>query len=122
MTMPDPDLTELLSAAQSRVRGVRVLLERPRACNLDECVTRLREAEGYLEWLRDSLPAAPSVARSLRVRILALATEIRHARVLLDQAARLGRRWLERLQWNAGYTAAGTFPPLQTHGRISLLG
>jgi hypothetical protein len=120
--MPERDLTELLTAAESRVRGVRILLERPRTCNLDECVTRLREAQGYLEWLRDSLRAAPSAGRSLRIKALALATEIRHARVLLEQAARLGRRWLERLQGSTGYTAAGTLPPLQMRGRISVLG
>ncbi|HLY19874.1 MAG TPA: hypothetical protein VKR61_21755 [Bryobacteraceae bacterium] len=120
--MPDHDSPRLLAAARARVAGARSLLARPRACNLDECVTLLREAQGYLEWLRDSLPRAGSARPDLRGQALALAGEIRQAGVLLEQAARFGRRWLERLQSAAGYTAAGTCVPLQPRGQISLFG
>jgi len=119
--MPAQDLQALLAAAQDRVRGARTRLERPRACNLDECVTLLREAQGYLEWLRDSLPGAP-VPRDLRARAAALARDIRHAGILLEQAARYGRRWLERLQLSGGYTPSGLLAPLEARGRLSFLG
>ena len=117
-----PDLSGLLAAAQLRVGGTRALLARPRDCNLEECVALLREAQGYLEWLRDSLSTAPPVAGNLRAQALALLTEIRQAGVLLDRAARFGRRTIEILQSRAGYTAAGTFPPWQPGGRTTVFG
>ncbi len=120
--MPERNLGALLAAARSRVGGARGMLERPRSCRLDECVTLLREAQGYLEWLRDSLPAARTGGAELRAGALALATELAHAGVLLDQAARRGRRWLERLESGAGYTATGALPAWQGRGRISMLG
>ena len=119
--MPAQDPQALLAAAQARVRGARTLLERPRACRFDECVTLLREAQGYLEWLRDSLAAAPA-PRELRAKAVALASDIRHAGILLAQAGRYGRRWLERLQATAGYTAGGLLAPLNGRGNLSILG
>ena len=89
--MRDRDLQGLLAAAESRVRAVHALLARPRACNLEECVTLVREAQGYLEWLRDSLPQAGPVSRGLRPRAATLACEIRQAGVLLQQGALLRR-------------------------------
>jgi hypothetical protein len=121
--MREPDLQELLAAAESRVRGARVLLAGPRTCNLDECVTLFREAQGYLEWFRDSLPRAGPPNRGLRRQATALAAEIRQAGVLLEQAARYGRRWLERLRSMAPeYTASGGRAPLHIRGQISFLG
>jgi hypothetical protein len=118
--MREHDLQELLAAAQARVRGVRTALARPRTCNVDECITLLREAQGYLEWLRDSLRhAAP--AHQLRAQALALLVEIQQAGVLLEQAARYGRRFIERLR-PPEYTAAGSPPPLCIRGSLSLLG
>lgn len=112
----------MLVAAATRVRGARALLARPRACRPDECVTLLREAQGYLEWLRDSLAEAGPARHELRAQAVALAGEIRQAGVLLERAVRSGRRWLERLQSNAGYTAAGALLPLQPRGSIWFLG
>jgi len=113
----------LLTAAQARVGGARVLLARPRDCNLDECVTMFREAQGYLEWFRDSLPAAEQVNRTLRRQAIALAGEIGQSGVLLEQAARAGRRWLERLRSTPPeYTASGAHAPLRLLGHISYLG
>jgi hypothetical protein len=121
--MPERDLQGLLAAAQLRVRGAQALLARPRACNLEECVTLFREAQGYLEWLRDSLPQAGPANRDLRRQATTLAGEIRQAGVLLEQAARFGRRWLERLRSMAPeYTASGSAVPLHIRGRISFLG
>jgi hypothetical protein len=121
--MREHDLQGLLAAAQSRVRGVRALLARPRVCNLDECVTLFREAQGYLEWLRDRLPQAGPASRDLRPQASTLAGEIRQAGVLLEQAARYGRRWLERLRSiSPEYTASGSAAPLQIRGHISFLG
>lgn len=120
--MPKPDPQVLLTAAQSRVRGARALLARPRDCNLDECVTLFREAQGYLEWLRDSLPPAGDSGRGLRRQATTLAGEIRLAGVLLEQAARSGRRWLERLRPpGPEYTASGQ-PAPQPVRHMSLLG
>ena len=121
--MQEHDLQGLLAAAQSRVRGAQELLARPRACNPDECVTLFREAQGYLEWFRDSLPHAGPPGRGVRRQAIALAAEIRQAGVLLEQAARGGRRWLERLRWTPPeYTASGRPVPLQVRGHISYLG
>ncbi|MGA2589490.1 MAG: hypothetical protein ABSH32_06225 [Bryobacteraceae bacterium] len=121
--MREHDLQGLLAAAQSRVRGARALLARPRACNLDECVTLFREAQGYLEWLRDRLPQAGPASRDLRPHATTLAGEIRQAGVLIEQAARYGRRWLERLRSiSPEYTASGSAVPLQIRGHISFLG
>jgi hypothetical protein len=121
--MREHDLQGLLAAAQSRVRGARALLARPRACNPDECVTLFREAQGYLEWLRDSLPQAGPAGRDLRRQATGLAGEIRQAGVLLEQAARLGRRWLAGLRSMAPeYTASGSAVPVRIRGRISFLG
>jgi hypothetical protein len=121
--MREHDLPELLAAAQARVRAACALLARPRACNLDECVTLFREAQGYLEWLRDSLSHAGPAGRGLRHQATTLAGETRQAGILLDQAARFGRRWLERLRSiSPEYTASGGRIPLQIRGRISFLG
>ena len=121
--MREHDLQGLLAAAQSRVRGARALLARPRVCNLDACVTLFREAQGYLEWLRDRLPQTGPASRDLRAQATTLAGEIRQAGVLLEQAARYGRRWLERLaSISPEYTASGSEVPLQISGHISFLG
>lgn len=121
--MREHELNALLAAAQARVRGMRALLARPLACNLDECVTLCREAHGYLEWLRDSLVKAGPASRTLGPRANALAGEIRQAGILLEQAARCGRRWLERLRsMSPEYTASGIPAPLQIRGHISFLG
>jgi len=121
--MREPDLLGLLTAAQSRVRGARAILARPRSCNLDQCVTLFREAQGYLEWICDSLPRTEPSRRNLRREAAALAGEIGQAGLLLEQAARLGRRWLEGLRSRAPeYTASGTAVPLHIRGRISCLG
>ncbi|MGA2735975.1 MAG: hypothetical protein ABSG65_00835 [Bryobacteraceae bacterium] len=120
--MREPDPQELLAAAQTRVRGVAALLARPRACNPDECITLFREAQGYLEWLRDSLPPAAPV-RGLHRQASGLAGEVRQAGVLVEHAARYGRRWLERLgSAPPEYTAAGSAVPLHIRGHISFLG
>jgi hypothetical protein len=121
--MRDRDLQGLLAAAESRVCAVHALLARPRACNLEECVTLVREAQGYLEWLRDSLPRAGPVSRGLRPQAAALACQIRQAGVLIEQGALLGRRWLAGLRSMAPeYTASGSAAPLHIRGRISFLG
>ncbi|MGA3042644.1 MAG: hypothetical protein ABSF54_17855 [Bryobacteraceae bacterium] len=121
--MPERDLQKLLAAAGSRVRGARVLLLRPRTCNLDECVSLFREAQGYLEWFRDSLSRAGPATRGLRHQATVLAAEIQQAGILLEQAARSGRRWLERLRAvSPEYTASGGRAPLELRGRISFLG
>jgi len=121
--MREHDLDGLLAAAQSRVRGARALLARPLACNPDECITLFREAQGYLEWLRDSLPQARPAGRDLRRQAIDLAGEIRQARILLDRAAILGRRWFAGLRSMAPeYTASGTAAPVRIRGSISFLG
>jgi len=121
--MRERDLQGLMAAAQSRVRSARSLLARPRACNPDECVTLFREAQGYLEWLRDSLTQAGPAGRDMRRQATTLAGEIHQAGVLLEQGALLGRRWLERLRSMAPeYTASGSAVPVQIRGRISFLG
>src|SRR5579871_5249048 len=120
--MPDRRLGELLANAQQRLCAARRMLLRPRDCNLDECVSLLREAQGYLEWLRDSLAAQRSVPPGLRKGAISLAADIQQTGALLDQAARFGRRWLERLQCAAGYSADGLRPPLAPRGRLSILG
>jgi hypothetical protein len=119
MTSPDPK--ELLVAARSRVSVARALLGRPLQCEAGECVTLFREAQGYLEWLRDSFP--PSARSShLLPQATALAGEIRQVGFLLDRAALLGRRWLEA--WrpvSPEYTASGIRPP-HIGGAISFTG
>jgi len=121
--MPKHDLHGLLESAELRVRGARALLARPRVCNLEACVTLFREAQGYLEWVRDSLPEAGYAGGGLRRQAIDLAGEIRQTGVLLDHAERFGRRWLERLRsMSSGYTVAGVRDPLRVRGRISLLG
>ena len=64
--MRKPDLRDLLAAAQTRIQGARALLARPRTCNPDECITLFREAQGYMEWLRDRLAQASPVSSDLR--------------------------------------------------------
>lgn len=119
--MPEPDLEKIL-AARARVGAARGLLAHPLTCSLDECVTLLREAHGYLEWLRDSLTAAGPSRHALRRQAIALSGEIGQTGILLEQARRYGRRWLERLQAGAGYTALGGPLPIQPRGRISIFG
>jgi len=119
--MRETELSGLLAAARTRVGKVRQLLVRPRACHLDECVTLLREAQGYLEWLRDRLAGGAS-ARGLRGEARALAAEIRQAGALLAQAASRSQRWLERLRAAGGYTAEGGLLPLAPRGSLSILG
>lgn len=119
----EPDLKGLLAAAESRVRAARDLLARPRNCNPGECITLFREAQGYLEWFRDSLPHAGPADRDLRRQATALAGEVRQAGLLLEHAALCGRRWLERLlSAPPEYTAAGGPMAPAVRGHISLLG
>jgi len=121
--MRETDLQELLTAAQSRVRGARILLARPRDCNMDQCVTLFREAQGYLEWARDCLPPAAPGRADMRRQAALLAAEVRHAGVLLDQGARAGRRWLQTLRPAAPeYTASGSPVPFRVRAQISFLG
>jgi len=121
--MRERDLQGLLAAAQSRVDGARALLARPRACNPDECITLFREAQGYLGWFRDDLLEAKRPNPDLRRQATGLAVEIRQAGVLIEQAAKFGRRWLERLRSMAPeYTAYGSTAPRDIRGRISFLG
>lgn len=121
--MPENELQRLLTAAQARIREARAMLARPRACRLDECGTLFREAQGYLEWFRDSLSRAGVTHGSLRRQAAALAEEICQAGVLLEQAARFGRRWLDRLRAPAPeYTASGGIAPPDNRGHVSFLG
>ena len=121
--MRERTLPQLLAAAQSCVSSARDLLARPRTCNIDECGRRLREAQSYLEWMRDNLREAGPAGRELRGPLITLGREIRQAGALLEQAARFGRRWLERLRaTSSSYTAAGGPAPLPARGRISILG
>lgn len=122
--MEESDLQALLSAAQSRIRGVCVLLAKPRHCHPRECVALFREAQGYLEWFRDSVRvAAAPPARGLRRQATELAEEIRHAAILLERTALYGGRWLERIRATAPeYTAAGGHALQQIRGHISYLG
>ena len=114
---------QLLADAQSRVSSARDLLTRPCTCNMDDCLKYLREAQGYLEWLRDNLREAGPAGRELREPLIALGREIRQAGALLEQAARFGRRWLESLRaTSSSYTAAGGPAPLPSRGHISILG
>jgi hypothetical protein len=50
-----------------------------------------------------------------------LANEVRHTGVLLEQAARFGRRWLDRLQSSLEYTEAGLHAAWRPAGRVSYL-
>jgi hypothetical protein len=121
--MPENHPEGLLAAAQSRVSGARILLSRPRACDPNECVALFREAQGYIEWLRDSLAGAVPANPELRRLAANLALEVRQAGVLAEHAARHGRRWLERFgSVPPEYTAAGGAVPLHLRGRISYIG
>ena len=120
--MPAGDSQELLAAARSRVCQARALLACPRTCPVDEWVTPLREALGYLEWLRDNLMRQPTANLRLRAETAALLGEVRQTGILLEQAARRGGRWLERLQVQDGYTAQGALAPLAGRGCISFFG
>ena len=121
--MRERTLQEPLAGAQSRVREARGMLAHPRDCDLEACATLLREAQGDLEQLRDSLLAGGSGGRELRQQATLLGHEIRQAGALLDQAARFGRNWLERLRAaSRGYTAAGSPAPIPPCGQISVMG
>jgi hypothetical protein len=120
--MPERTLPWLLDAAHARLSQARSLLLHPLDCHVEACTTLFREAQGYMEWLRDSLRTKPPVAHDLRQQMIALGVEIQHAGILLDQAARAGRAWLERIQASAGYTAAGACLPLQAPEQISFFG
>ena len=119
--MPKHDLSDLLTAAQTRVCAARTLLTQPRTCNIEECTTLFREAQGYLEWLRDRLAAAAPAGQDLRRQAALLAGEIRQAAVLIDNAARYGRQWLGRLR-SPEYNHSGGPVPLPIRGQISYLG
>jgi len=121
--MEERRLAWLLKEARARVHATSALLGHPRTCKVDECVTLLREAQGYLEWLRDEMRTDRRETTQLRAQASSLASEIRRAGTLLEGAARMGRRWLERMTAGyAGYTAAGgmTRPPITGH--VSILG
>ena len=121
--MRERTFPQLLADAQSRVSSARDLLTRPCTCNMDDCLKYLREAQGYLEWLRDNLREAGPAGLELREPLIALGREIRQAGALLEQAAHFGRRWLERLlASNSSYTAAGGPAPLPARRCISILG
>jgi len=121
--MCERDLQGLLAAAQLRVGGARALLARPRACPPDECVTLLREAQGYMEWFRDSLPKAGPVSGDLRQQAAVLAGEVQQAGILLEGTARRGRRWLENLRsFSPEYTASGGRLARPMQGRLSYTG
>jgi len=121
--MREMTLPQLLAAAQSRVTSARALLARPRTCNLDECEECLREAQRYLESMREDLREAGPAAREFRGPLIALGREIRQVGALLEQAASFGRRWLERLRAShSAYTPAGCPVPVQACWRISVLG
>ncbi len=120
--MPASHPMEMLASAQARVREARSLMLRPRGFDLDKCITLLRDAEGYMEWLRDYLGRSGERVFGLRAALQALARDIRQAGVLLDRAARQGGRWLLKLQAGGGYTPRGEPAPLQPRGRITVLG
>jgi hypothetical protein len=121
--MPERTFSQRLADAQSRVSSARDLLAHPRTCNMDACLKYLREAQGCLEWLRDNQREAGPAGRELREPLISLGREIRQAGALLEQAARFGRRWMERLRaTSSSYTAAGGPAPLPARGRVSVLG
>jgi len=121
--MREQDCAGLLGAARDRVAAVRAALVDPRACRVDECITLFREAQGYLEWLRDSLPRASTEGRKLRASAADMAVELRQTGILLERASRAGAHWLERLRSTPpGYTADGNPTPLGLRGSLSLLG
>ncbi len=121
--MQDPTVQKWLAAAQGRVRDACVLLAGPRTCDLDVCAKLLGEAQGNLEQLRDRLCGGAAISREWRPQALALGRDIRQAGALLEQAARFGRAWLERLRAaSAGYTAAGSPTAIEACGRISVRG
>ena len=96
---------------------------RPRTCNVDECARHLLEAQTYLEGLRDKLGETGHANRELREPLFALSREIRQAGALLEQAARFGRRWLDRMRGaNSGYTSAGVPAAEQASRQISIFG
>jgi len=121
--MREENLGELLAKARARIGGARARLADPRTCAPGECVTLLREAQGYLEWLRDRLRGGARGSRELRDEAGRMGREIREAGVLLEQAARRGHRWLELARArHCGYTRAGLPGPLPPAGRLSIWG
>src|SRR5690348_12115199 len=110
-----------MEAARGRVGDLRAALLRPRECDIEACITRLREAEGYLEWLRDSLDRQPRRVDGLGAQARALHAEIGQAAVLLEQAARYGRRRLDGRR-PPEYDALGAPAPFLVRGSVSLLG
>ena len=121
--MRERDPEGLLAAAQLRITGARALMARPRACDAERCITLFREAQGYLEWARDSLSHAGPVSGNLRGQAIALASEIQQAGILLEHVAHFGRRWLEGLRSSSPeYTASGSRVPPRMLGHISVTG
>ncbi len=74
--MDERNLSWLLAAAQARVRATSALLALPRECHVDECVTLLREAQGYLEWLLDRMRSDQPAPAELRAQAAELAGEM----------------------------------------------
>jgi hypothetical protein len=114
---------ERLAAAQACVRAARALLLCPRTCDLDRCTGLFREAQSELEGLRGSFDADLGDGGELRRQAYDLRREIGQAGALLEQAARFGRHWLERLRAaTGGYTAAGVPAAVPGCGQISVVG
>ncbi len=113
----------MLEAAQSCVSRARRELLNPRTCDLEACNRLFRQAQKHVEELRDTMHREGDAGRELRERGAALSGEIRQAAILIEQAARLGRHWLNRLEsMNPGYTPAGCWSPVISRGHVCVTG
>lgn len=119
--MDQRELDGLLAAAHLRIAGACDLLAQPRSCSAGQCITLFREAQGYLEWARDRLPAVQPLNPDLRRQATGLSSELRRAEILLERAEQYGRAWLER-SCAPEYTTSGIRFALPFRSRISFTG
>lgn len=121
--MPAGTPRERLRAAQSRVGGARAVLREPAKADAHHCEALLREACEELATLVEALRGAAAGDAELRQNAMTLRREIQQVGALLEQAARFGRQWLERLgAAQGGYTPAGAAAPVLPRGCVSVAG
>ena len=107
-----------MAAARAEVDAACRELLSPSPSGLDRSAARLEAATGRLNAARGVVDGGANV-----MDVRGMQDSLRHARLLLDGAARFHQGWLARLgALSSGYTRGGIPAPVDRSGRVLVHG